>query len=218
MDVRLLLVAILFSVNAAVAMERHNDVPEKVQGKWSLLSEACDGSGQPIVFSATSIVFSDGRYSNVYYSLEESVIRFLKGEASYDYIEPENLLLFRPEGVDGSAFPMVRCPDPVGNLERRCGWLANLTPGAWRLVDRDRSWILAEPGDDNEGVTTLLDRIPAFDPAQFVSTGEYSGYGCACLQAITDHRSGRITAITSSQRLPLSTCKADKSLPDFPNR
>jgi hypothetical protein len=218
MDVRPLLVVIFLFANPAVAIEMQNDVPEKLQGKWSRLGEACDNSAQPIVFSATSIVYPDGRYSDVHFTAKDSVIRILEGEAIYFYSESENLLLFHPEGIKGSAFPMARCPDPIGNVERRCGWLANLTPGAWRLIDRDKSWILAEPGDDNEGVTNLVDRIPAFDASQFVSTGEYTGYGCACLKTITDRSSERITAITSSQRLPLSTCSADNLLPDAPNR
>lgn len=62
-----------------------------------------------------------------------------------------------------------------------------------------------------------MDRVPGFDPEQFVSTGSYYGYGCACLNVATDAAQGRITAIATSQRLPLATCKTDKSLPKLAN-
>lgn len=48
----------------------------------------------------------------------------------------------------GSAFPMMRCPELVAT-ERRCGWLANLTPGDWSLIDAQRTWKLSERADDN---------------------------------------------------------------------
>ena len=56
-----------------------------------------------------------------------------------------------------------------------------------------------------------MDMVPDFDPAEYVSTGEYTGYGCTCMTVSTD--GSRITAIASVRREPLATCKADPFLP-----
>jgi hypothetical protein len=99
-----------------------------------------------------------------------------------------------------------------GASAERCGWLANLTPGDWWLVDRDATWTISQQGDADQG---LLDKLPGFEPKEFVATqGDY-GYGCACLSVTTSAADRRITAIAGGKIEPLSTCKADKALPAF---
>jgi hypothetical protein len=215
MLLRLLLAACL-SICPAIAYAAQDDIPEHLQGKWVDRGESCDASGQPIVISATSMIYPDGRLSAVYFASKDSAIRIHEEGTNYEYVEGEDLLVFHPEGFGmGSAFPMVRCPEPIGSASRRCGWLANLAPGDWWLVDGDRTWVLAKQGDDNAATTAVMDRVPAFDTEQFVRTGNYYGYSCACLTAVADGTLGRITAIVSSQRLTLATCKADETLPVF---
>ena len=195
-----------------------DDVPEAIQGKWVSEGEACDASGAPLVISATTLVYADGRIDDVFFSPEDGVdgaIHFrTEGEVSnYEYVAEEDVLVYHPEGFGmGSAFPMLRCPEPAG-FERRCGWLANPTPGNWWLIDADRTWTLSSQGDDNATTTAVMDRVPGFDADEFVSTGNYYGHGCACLTVATDPDEDRVLAIGTSKRLPLSTCEADPSLP-----
>ncbi|WP_162247383.1 DUF4087 domain-containing protein [Devosia sp. Root635] len=196
-----------------------DDIPESIQGKWVGGGQACDTLGAPMVISATTLVYADGRIDDVFFSPEDGAdgtVHFrAEGEVSnYEYIAARDLLVYHPEGFGmGSALPMVRCAEPAGAFERRCGWLANPTPGNWWLIDRDRSWTLSSQGDDNPAATAVMDRVPAFDADEFVSTGSYYGHGCACLTVTTDPDEGRVLAIGTSKRLPLATCEADTSLP-----
>lgn len=213
---RLLLLAAYLTIVPAIAHAAQDDVPERLQGKWVDGGETCDASGEPIVISATSVIYPDGRFADVYFASNDKAIRMREEGSNAEYVAVEDLLVFHPEGSGmGSAFPMARCREPATSADRRCGWLANLTPGDWWLVDRDRTWILAKQSDDNPQTTAVMDRVPRFDSEQFVPTGDYYGYGCACLKVVADPTSGRITAIASSQRLPLATCEADEALPVF---
>lgn len=196
------------------AYAAEDDVPEAIQGKWVGQDEACDAVGAPMVISADTLVHADGTIDDVYFAPEDSAIRIREEAVNYEYVADDDRLVFHPEGFGmGSAFLMQRCPDAVAASERRCGWLANLTPGDWWLVDADRTWILAEQGDDLAATIPVMDRVPGFDPAHYVATDDNHGYGCACLTVATDSVLGRITAIASSKRLPLATCQADTSLP-----
>ena len=216
------LAACLVLLMVAPACAADGDVPEAIQGKWVDHDEACEAIGAATVISATTLVYADGTIDDVVFSDEEGtdgVIRIPGKAASYSYAGESDLLVFHPEGSGmGSAFPMARCPEPTGTLERRCGWFANLTPGDWWLVDADRIWILSERGDDGGDTIPVMDMVPSFDTEQFVSTGSYYGYGCACMTVTTDSASNRITAIVSSKRLPLATCEADASLPAIGER
>ena len=215
-----LLAFFLLMLPAMPAFAAVDDVPEHIQGKWVSQGETCDAAGAPLVISATTLVYPDGTIDDVFFSPEDGadgalLFREEGVVTSYEYVEAADMLIFHPEGFGmmGADLPMVRCPEPADALERRCGWLANLTPGDWWLVDRDRTWVLAAAGDDNAATIPVMDRVPGFDADQFVSTGTYYGYGCACLNVATDEALGRITAIASSRRLPLATCEADRSLP-----
>ena len=204
---------------ATPAQAAAGDIPEHIQGKWVDKDDACDAVGAAMVVSATTLVYADGTIDDVYFSTEDGLIRFPDKDANYEYVADGDALTFHPEGFGmGSAFQMRRCPDAIEATERRCGWLANLTPGDWWLVDADRTWILAERGDDRGITIPVMDMVPHFDAGQFVSTGTYYGYGCACMTVATDAALGRITAIASSKRLPLATCEADGALPALSDR
>ncbi len=195
-----------------------DDIPESIQGKWVGGDETCEAVGVPMVISATTLVYANGMIDDVFFSPEDGsdgTIHFrAEGEVSnYEYVAARDMLVYHPEGFGmGSARPMVRCAEPA-DFERRCGWLANPTPGNWWLVDADRTWTLSARGDDNPAVTAVMDRVPGFDTDEFVSTGSYYGYGCACLTVTTDPNQGRVLAIGTSKRLPLATCEADPALP-----
>jgi hypothetical protein len=205
-------------VLAAPAVAAQGDVPQAIQGRWVDEGIPCDALGAPVVISATTLVYADGRIDDVVFSPSDGsdgVIRHrAEGEVSnYEYVETGDRLIYHPEGFGmGAAFAMVRCPEP-STTENRCGWVANLAPGEWWLVDRDRTWILSARGDDSPAVVAVMDRVPDFDAAQFTSTGDHYGYGCACMSVVTDTAQDRIIAITSSRRLPLATCEADTALP-----
>ena len=163
-----------------------DDVPEAIQGKWVGEGEACDALGAPLVISATTLIYADGRIDDVFFSPDDGAdgtIHFrTEGEVSnYEYVAEEDVLVFHPEGFGmGSALPMFRCPEPA-DFERRCGWLANPTPGNWWLIDADRTWTLSSQGDDNATTTAVMDRVPAFD------ADEQAARRDAALQLLDEH-------------------------------
>ncbi len=99
---------------------------------------------------------------------------------------------------------------PVQATELRCGWLDNPTPANWWLVDRDGTWIISVQG----GYRAVgMENIPMMDEANYVRTNGYYGYGCACLDVVTDPNLQRIATIVDGEALPLNTCQTDPALP-----
>jgi hypothetical protein len=100
--------------------------------------------------------------------------------------------------------------------ERRCGWYVNPTPGNLWLVDKDATWTITSQGEAEGPDARGVDNAPDFDSKQFVETnvpGSGHGYGCACMTVETDAEDQRITRVFAGKILPLSKCKADRSLP-----
>ena len=58
-----------------------------------------------------------------------------------------------------------------------------------------------------------MENLPIFDNTNYVRTNGYYGYGCACLDAVTDPVDQRILAIEGSDALSLNQCETDPSLP-----
>jgi hypothetical protein len=93
--------------------------------------------------------------------------------------------------------------------ERRCGWIANPTPGNWWLTDKDAEWTIStQGGPEAKGVD-----LPDFTTHDWVVTnaGDH-GYGCACLTGVFDHKSKQVKRITAVSQRTLGQCKADKGL------
>ena len=93
-------------------------------------------------------------------------------------------------------------------LQRRCGWFENPTPGNASLTDRDGTWIIATQGGHQ-----AHGDWPEFSDAQWVETNSgHHGYGCACLslQAAPDSRDVQLIRKATAQ--PLAVCRRDKSL------
>ena len=99
---------------------------------------------------------------------------------------------------------------PAKAAETRCGWLQNPTPANWYLKDKDGNWTISVQGGYQAGG---MDNIPPFKDDQYVKTNVNYGYGCACLNVVTDRNRMRITAINGGEQLPLSTCRQDQKLP-----
>jgi hypothetical protein len=94
-------------------------------------------------------------------------------------------------------------------LEMRCGWFSNPTPGNVWLYDRDGEWTIEVQGgyrveDDWEW--------PNFAPGQCVKTNVNYGYGCACLRMRVDKETNRVLEIKASRSRPLSVCRQDTAL------
>ena len=97
---------------------------------------------------------------------------------------------------------------PAG-AERRCGWLANPTPGNYWLTDRDGEWtISAQGGYHAEG----WDEMPDMTTRGWVGTNGSYGYGCACLTVRTNRANMRITRIYNATPVPLRQCRNDRTL------
>ncbi len=102
---------------------------------------------------------------------------------------------------------------PAKAVETRCGWLHNPTSRNWYLIDRDGSWIISTQGGyEAQG----MDNLPT-NEKEYVKTNGYYGYGCACMDVVTDSTRLRISEIRGGESLPLSTCRQeDPNLPKSP--
>ena len=97
---------------------------------------------------------------------------------------------------------------PAG-AERRCGWLANPTPGNYWLTDRQGEWTLsAQGGYQAPG----MDEMPDMSTRGWVRTNGNYGYGCACMTVSTDRRTMRVTRLYSAAPVPLRQCRNDRTL------
>jgi Protein of unknown function (DUF4087) len=93
--------------------------------------------------------------------------------------------------------------------ETRCGWIVNPTPANWWLTDSQADWIISTQGGQQ---AAGMERLPDFTEGEWVViNGASYGYGCACMNVVTDD--GRITRIRSARQLKLRKCQADKNLP-----
>ncbi|KAB7627690.1 DUF4087 domain-containing protein [Alkalilimnicola sp. S0819] len=91
--------------------------------------------------------------------------------------------------------------------ELRCGWFENPTPGNAWLSDRDGEWLVGlQGGHQAEG------QWPDFAPGEWVRTNRAYGYGCTCLEVLTDSRAKRIERILGTQRRVLDACRDDPAL------
>lgn len=100
--------------------------------------------------------------------------------------------------------------------ETRCGWYQAPTPGNLWLTDRDARWSIMSQGQALGPDAAGLDKLPAFNPGQFVETnvpGTGYGYGCACLAVDTQAGSHRIVRVRSGRIAPLDQCRRDRNLP-----
>jgi len=95
-------------------------------------------------------------------------------------------------------------------VERRCGWLHNPTPGNWWLVDRDGEWLLgAQGGYQAPG----MDDMPDMSVVEWAAVNGNYGYGCACMDIVTDAETKRVVKLASATPKPLAQCRADRKLP-----
>ena len=114
-------------------------------------------------------------------------------------------------GVGRAALLLLALAIPAGAeaAERRCGWLANPTPGNYWLTDRDAEWILAEQGGEP---VPGMEVMPDFTTRDWVRTNGYYGYGCACIVMETDPAAKVVRRIVSAEQLPLARCERDRAL------
>ena len=102
---------------------------------------------------------------------------------------------------------------PAKATETRCGWLKNPTPANWNLIDKDANWTIGVQGGYQ---ARGINNIPSFnkdDEYVITNANRSYGYGCACLEVVTNNNLRRIITIQSGEQLPLSTCRKDPSLP-----
>lgn len=124
------------------------------------------------------------------------------------------------ESTHISEMILTDCPETVNHapknsqnnvanaVETRCGWFHNPTPGNAWLQDRDREWIIGTQG----GHQAAGGPWPRFSEEEWVNTNIHYGYGCACLEVIADHETGKILEIKSARSQPLKVCHQDPNL------
>ncbi len=110
--------------------------------------------------------------------------------------------------VSGRPEPATTTTAPA-QLEMRCGWFSNPTPGNVWLYDRDAEWTIEVQG----GYQVENDwEWPNFAAGQWVKTNVHYGYGCACLRMRVDKETKRVLEIKTTRARPLSVCRQDKAL------
>lgn len=60
------------------------------------------------------------------------------------------------------------------------------------------------------------DNLPTYNEKEYVKTNGYYGYGCACMDVVTDKTRLRISEIWGGESLLLSTCREDPNVPKSP--
>lgn len=106
--------------------------------------------------------------------------------------------------LPGLVGPAIAAP------ERPCGWLHNPSPGHGWLTDRDGDWLLSVQGRD---AVPGMEKLPEFGPHAWGRTDGSYGQGCACMVMERGARVGDVRRLVSTEILPLSRCRGDRSLP-----
>lgn len=217
-ELLLLVVAILWA-GAFVPAHADDDrlpVPPVVRGLWAEHGK-CGDAASTVTIAADTLRFGANPPYPVYYAKAASpagydaIFSAEEGEVSnFEYVADKDVLALNAQGfgMGVERVPYTRC----ATAENRCGWLANLRPRDWWLVDREGTWTISAQ-DDSTAEAAGMSQVPDFDPRQFVSTNGDHGYGCACLQVETDKATMSIKRVLGGKVLPLRTCQADRTLP-----
>jgi Protein of unknown function (DUF4087) len=92
-------------------------------------------------------------------------------------------------------------------VQTRCGWFSNPTPGNAWLQDKDAQWIIGtQGGHQAEG------SWPDFKPSQWIKTNGNYGRGCACIKGTVDAQTNEVQTIISAYARPLAVCRKDHKL------
>lgn len=220
---------VIVSSWAAPAFADDTKIPAAAQGVWAAAGKC---SGTTVTFTANTLQYKGQKAQAAFFAPKESrrgygAIHY-KEEGNVDnfeYADDKDAMLYNPEGF-GMGKPVLykRCASAsgskatganaaAGQAENRCGWLANPTPGNWWLVDKDATWVLASQGNAKGAGAAGMDKLPDFDPTQYVKSNGNYGYGCACLKLVTDPAAKTVKSVVGGKILALATCRKDKSLP-----
>lgn len=110
--------------------------------------------------------------------------------------------------------------------EMRCGWVQNLIPGNWSLVDGDGQWDVYVTGEHeygasgNEIVENLKVPKDQFIVSKIVEGATGTGYYCGCITGDTANIDGlrkMFTKIVSAKANTLKACLQDTNVPPPPD-
>lgn len=113
-------------------------------------------------------------------------------------------------GVAAATSAIGAATPPRETMARRCGWIANPTPGNWWLTDRDGQWTLSTQGGPG---AAGMDSLPDLTVREWkAATPAGYGYGCGCMTVRAPRGSKDVTAISGFRQMPLATCRGDRRL------
>jgi hypothetical protein len=107
-----------------------------------------------------------------------------------------------------SFFLLISLPTQASTVKTMCGWLDNPTPQNMDFVDGNATWTISQQGSKEAKGLPLKVNFGK----EFVTTQASYGYGCACIEAITDSATMKVVEIKSIKEKKLSDCRNDKSL------
>lgn len=113
----------------------------------------------------------------------------------------------------GAGLAVMIAASPAA-AEQHCGWLENTKTGYWSLADSEGRWAIAQ------GVTYKargFNLIGDIYLSEYAPLNRYFGAACACMDVSVNDITGQITRVVSYKAMPMSFCKADKTLPQLQN-
>lgn len=94
-------------------------------------------------------------------------------------------------------------------VQKRCGWMSNPSPGNLWLNDQDGTWVIWRQGDYRaKGDIKMTVRDD-----QFVDINFSYGFYCGCITGTFDSNTSEVKTIKSSEVKLLKDCLKDPNVP-----
>ncbi|MFL9887751.1 DUF4087 domain-containing protein [Paraburkholderia agricolaris] len=106
---------------------------------------------------------------------------------------------------------LLSCVD--SHAERRCGYYSSSAPDDLLLMDKDDSWKIKSPKQQDGRDALGLGHLPAVNDPRYMFWHVDTQVGCACLNVETHAKTSTITKVYSGSGVSWKQCEADRALP-----